>query len=287
VKNDENLEGVDARLDQGIRRLFADTPELDARPDDDARINAAIQQTLRVAGPLARPPLLTRGRMVYLAAAALAVSALAYAAGHETVEPPRVVQAAEAPQTSPSTTVLALEEPKPATSPEPALPTVTPGSLPSAPAARVAVAPSINGGIARPSINAVPSSRATLGPAELFAKANEARHANDTKGAIALYQELQTTFPGSGEASTSRVALGRLLLDRTDEAARAQSLFKAYLEHDPSGALAEEARVGRALAAKRLGDHSAERAAWLELLERHPESVHVERARQRLVVLGN
>lgn len=126
-----------------------------------------------------------------------------------------------------------------------------------------------------------------LGPAELFARANAARRANETTGAIALYEELQSRFPDTREASTSRVALGRLLLDRAGSPSRARALFEAYLEHDPSGPLAEEARVGRALASMQLGDRQTERASWLELLERHPASVQAERARQRIDALGN
>jgi TolA-binding protein len=291
VKNDDSLEGVDARFDQGVRRMFADAQELDARPDDDARIQAAIDRALQIAGPTPRPSLFRRGRWVYLAAAALAVGALAYAAGHGTAEAPHGDQAPESANASPpasgiiGASVNVAEEPKP-TSQEPALPVVTPESLPTAPAARVASTASPN--VApRPTTNVAAPSAAMLGPAELFARANDARRANDTKGAIALYEELQTRFPSSREASTSRVALGRLLLDRAGEPARAQSLFRAYLENDPSGALAEEARMGRALAAMRLGDRAGERAAWLELLDRHPDSVHTERARQRLVDLLN
>jgi len=121
--------------------------------------------------------------------------------------------------------------------------------------------------------------------ADLFARANEARRSGNELGAVDLYRELLATFPGSREATATRVTLGRLLLDRIGDAGGSLALFDAYLAGSPAGTLAEEARVGRALALGRLGRSAEERAAWEDLLARHPDSVHAPRARARLDAL--
>lgn len=275
---------LDDALERSLRRAFSSADELAPHDDDDERVAAAIERTLLAARSRARPPARRSRALVYLVAAALCIGALAYAAERRISShgPPPDERAATAlAEPEPPATGLASESaaqaPAPAESPAPPERATTPEALPEA----SAVAPRV--AVARAPSSAVTS----LGPAELFARANDARRANDTSGAMALYEELQTRFPDTREASTSRVALGRLLLDRAGSPSRARALFEGYLEHDPSGPLAEEARVGRALASMRLGDRAAERAAWLDLLERHPSSVQAERARQRIAALGN
>jgi Tetratricopeptide repeat len=117
---------------------------------------------------------------------------------------------------------------------------------------------------------------------ELFARANEARRHGDTAEAIRLYRLLREGFSGSREEITSRVALGRLLIDRMDQPSQALAMFDRYLVESPDGTLAEEARLGRALALMRLGRSAEERQAWQQLLAAHPRSVQAERARKRL-----
>ena len=117
---------------------------------------------------------------------------------------------------------------------------------------------------------------------ELFARANEARRRGDSAEAIRLYGLLRQRFSGSREEVTSRVALGRMLLDRMDEPSAALSMFDRYLMDSSDGTLAEEARLGRALALMRLGRSAEERQAWQQLLTAHPRSVQAERARKRL-----
>jgi hypothetical protein len=121
-----------------------------------------------------------------------------------------------------------------------------------------------------------------LQASELFARANEARRRGDSAEAIRLYGLLRQRFAGSREEITSRVALGRLLLDRMDEPSAALSMFDRYLMDSADGTLAEEARLGRALALMRLGRSAEERQAWQQLLTAHPRSVQAERARRRL-----
>jgi len=82
------------------------------------------------------------------------------------------------------------------------------------------------------------------------------------------------------------VTLGRLLLDRLGEPERALEEFDAYLAAAPNGTLAEDALVGRAIAFERLGRASDERLAWTDLLTRFPATAQAERARSRLVELG-
>ena len=288
MKHDDPLRDDDPVLDRAIRRAFMSSSEVTARGDDEARIEAAIARTLEARGT--RPPSRSMPRMtVYLVAAALCAGALAYAAVHQRTDTAAddslgsAAPAATADENEAGGTAASLEPAPPVT---PDSPPVTPDSLPSVASVAPGRPPNAPPAAVTPTKRSEPSSDA-LGPAELFARANDARRTNDTKRAVALYEELQSRFPQSREASTSRVALGRLLLDRAGDPARARALFAGYLDRDPSGPLAEEARAGRALAAMRLGDRDSERAAWLELLERHPGSVHAERARQRLSEPGN
>jgi TolA-binding protein len=117
---------------------------------------------------------------------------------------------------------------------------------------------------------------------QLFASANEARRHGDSTQAVKLYRQLQQQFAGTREETTSRVLLGRLLLDRGEDIGQSLTLFTRYLADTPNGTLAEEARLGRALALERLGRAYEERQAWQELLTYHPGSIHAERARKRL-----
>lgn len=123
--------------------------------------------------------------------------------------------------------------------------------------------------------------------AELFARANQLRRADDVNEAVGVYRELQRSFPGSSEALVSRVALGRLLLDRLGNAAGALGQFDSYLASSRGGSLGEEALVGRALALGRLGRASEESRAWSALLAAHPTSTYAARARARIEQLSS
>ena len=117
---------------------------------------------------------------------------------------------------------------------------------------------------------------------ELLARANEARRARSYDEAERTYRTLQRLYPGSREAAVSRVTLGRLLLSSRGDAAGALAQFDHYLQAQPSGVLAEEARVGRAMSLERLGRTDDARAAWRELLASHPDSLHADRARRAI-----
>jgi TolA-binding protein len=121
--------------------------------------------------------------------------------------------------------------------------------------------------------------------AEAFSRANLARREGKVKEAVRLYRTLQERFAGSSEELVSRVALGRLLLDRLGDSRGALVQFNSYLASPGSGALREEAMVGRALALGRLGRVTEERAAWTALLDAWPKSAHAKRAQARLAEL--
>jgi TolA-binding protein len=123
--------------------------------------------------------------------------------------------------------------------------------------------------------------------AEVFARANQLRRAGDANEAVRAYRELQRSFPGSSEALVSRVALGRLLLDRLGNPAGALGQFDSYLASSRGGSLGEEALVGRALAVGRLGRSSEECRAWSTLLIVHPTSTYAARARARIEQLSS
>jgi TolA-binding protein len=117
---------------------------------------------------------------------------------------------------------------------------------------------------------------------QIFSRANEARRRGEYAQALKAYAELQESHANSAEALTSRVAVGRLLLDRLKDPAGALRAFDRYLARQAVGSLAEEARVGRALSLTALGRKAEARKAWQFILQKYPKSVHAERARRRL-----
>jgi TolA-binding protein len=133
---------------------------------------------------------------------------------------------------------------------------------------------------------AKPPALETGSASELFSRANQARRDGKVKEAVRLYRALQERHAGSGEELVSRVALGRLLLDRLGDSRGALVQFNSYLASPGSGALREEAMVGRALALGRIGRTSEERAAWRALLDSWPKSAHAKRAQARLAELA-
>lgn len=154
----------------------------------------------------------------------------------------------------------------------------TPATLPSVPEP-AEVAPLSAVPPAKPAVVDVSSA------AEAFSRANLARRDGKVKEAVRLYRSLQEHFAGSSEELVSRVALGRLLLDRLGDSRGALVQFNSYLASPGRGALREEAMVGRALSLGRLGRSAEERAAWTALLEAWPKSAHAKRAQARLAEL--
>jgi TolA-binding protein len=178
---------------------------------------------------------------------------------------------AQAPSRAPMAVAERIEPPaKPATTPRVALEVSVPALQP-----KIATAPA-------PRSKPVEEAAPTTSAEQVFANANEARRRGDSVLAAKLYRQLQQQFPGTREEINSRYLLGRLLQDRGDDSSQSLALFTRYLAESPNGTLAEEARLGRALALMRLGRPQDERLAWQELLSSHPKSIHAERARKRL-----
>jgi tetratricopeptide (TPR) repeat protein len=166
----------------------------------------------------------------------------------------------------------------------PVLPPDEPEQVPVVMSPPVAPRPVVVAARPRPvePVNVPPPPVAAPSADDLFTAANEARRRGDPQKSLELYTQLARNYPGSREETTSRVLLGRLMLDRGGDPGHALQLFTRYLDENPGGTLAEEARLGRALALTRLGSAKDERLAWQQLLAFHPNSIHAERARKRL-----
>lgn len=122
---------------------------------------------------------------------------------------------------------------------------------------------------------------------EIFAQANAERRAGNLAAASRLYQELQGRYPRSREAEVSRVTVGRLLLEGSQDPKSALEQFDRALRAPNSerAGLAEEALFGRASALMRLGHRDDERSAWQQLIQQYPGSIYADRAHARLAEL--
>jgi tetratricopeptide (TPR) repeat protein len=262
---DAHLEAcVICRLEIRLREDFA--AERRSGGDDAALIARSIDG-VELSPPERLPRKRRRHLRLLLAAAALlgiaAAASLALRRPPPEAPPPRAPELA-APAVVP--VAPRVEQPRAQPAPEPA----QPEALPDPKAPRTPASSSVAQPAAKPSA------------AELFARANAERRAGAIDAALGSYQQLAREYPASREALTSRVAVGRLLLDARGNASGALREFDAYLAQSPAGTLAEEALAGRALSYQRLGRTADERSAWSELLQRFPNTVHRERAEQRL-----
>lgn len=120
--------------------------------------------------------------------------------------------------------------------------------------------------------------------ATMFADANRARRDGNIDRAVALYRSLQARFPSSSESELSRALLAQLLLDR-GKPEEALAGFDHYLS-EGAPVLSAEAWVGRARALEQLGKPEQARAAWRQVQDRFPGSVHARLAATRLAALG-
>jgi TolA-binding protein len=142
--------------------------------------------------------------------------------------------------------------------------------------------------VARPASSTLTTTRPDPSASALFASANSDREQGKHVVATREYRELLEDFPNAPEADLSRATLGRLLLDDGDAMA-ALPLFDAYLQKNETGAAAalrEETMVNRATALERLHRSGEEADAWQALLSAYPQSLHAERARDRLKEIG-
>jgi hypothetical protein len=122
-----------------------------------------------------------------------------------------------------------------------------------------------------------------LSAEQILTAANEARRHGDSVQAAKAYRQLmQPPYAGTRESSLARFNLAKMLQERGEDPGQTLALFTSFLAESPNGTLAEEARLGRAVALQRLGRPQEERQAWQDLLSSHPQSIHAERARKRL-----
>jgi TolA-binding protein len=192
--------------------------------------------------------------------------------------PPAPSAAAPATRPAPRNSRPAAASPPPRRRPAPVDPLAGTGApAPSPAAVRETPAPALDPSpLDRPAPAPPPASAARL-----FADVVHARRAGWLSEAHQAYGELMSRFAGSREERTASVLLGQLTLER-GQPADALARFEGYLGTDPGGALAEEARLGRALALEQLGQRDDARRAWQDLLQKHPRSPHAGRARARL-----
>lgn len=123
-------------------------------------------------------------------------------------------------------------------------------------------------------------------PADLLREANRLRARGQWAEAAATYQKVIDLGPDSAEAYPADVALGNLELQQ-NRALPALSRYEHALARHPNGALAEEARWGKARALRAAGRTAEERAALEDFRTRHPDSPLAPVAQQRLAEIGN
>jgi TolA-binding protein len=261
----QERKAADAEADPLLERAAAALAEdRSPRTNDEALVARAAEGAMRAAASVAGVPIHRKWRM---RPSLLVAAALVLLAGFATGAAWRA-RRVESRSPEPRSDVL-VSPPMPAASPvlgerameRPEEPTATPSAAASP----------------------APASSFQATPAVLFARANDARRRSDP-AAPGFYLDLQKRFPRSAEARLSQVTLGRLYLDRLDDAADALGQFDAYVTGG-GGELEEEALVGRALALQRLGRGAEERRAWQRLLAAYPDSISADRARSRLAVL--
>jgi TolA-binding protein len=119
--------------------------------------------------------------------------------------------------------------------------------------------------------------------AAMFAEANRARRDGNGERAVQLYRALQARYPSAAESELSRALLAQMLLERGN-AEGALAGFDRYLAQD-SPALSAEALVGRARALEQLAKREQAVAAWKQVQNRFPGSVHARLAAARLAAL--
>jgi TolA-binding protein len=263
---------LDAHLElcascRGTRRLGADFDQLAVlQTEDGARIarlsEVAREWALSQQGAPVRVAQRARSRFALALVAACTLLVAAGASGAYAVYKARrvsevgvVPHAAVAPQERAPVAVA----PKVAVAPPPV-------AVPAAEPAREAP-------------RAVPRESAS----ELLERANRARRAGDAQQAIGLFRELTQRHGGSAEARLAEVRLGNLLLERGQSRAAIVE-FDRHLAR--GGSLAPEALYGRARALGALGDESAERKAWADLVRDYPGSPYVGFAERRLKAIS-
>jgi TolA-binding protein len=138
--------------------------------------------------------------------------------------------------------------------------------------------------LAEAEVASATASRAEASPTAkaLLDRARQRLAAGDPRAARNLYRELRRAYPGSSEAATVLVTLGKLELE-LGAPERALAAFDAYTDH--GGALVPEAMSGRIRALRALGRHGDERRAIEQYLARYPTGFEASALRKRLSTL--
>jgi TolA-binding protein len=123
------------------------------------------------------------------------------------------------------------------------------------------------------------ASREAFDAPALFGEANKRRVAGDSAGAVALYTELATRYPGSAEANLAELSLAKLFLASGDPE-RALGYFRRA--GATGGVLGSDALWGEAEALRALGRRGEERETLERLLRRYPSGAYAKAARKRL-----
>lgn len=261
-----------------VERALATQAAVDIAPlRDEELLLARLKRDVGVRLAASPGPRARRKRTV-VAVALLAASVASVATAATVVVMRRAASSHE-------TTVAVRAAGKARPAPPVAAPVAAPAPAPAAEEPRPAEPTAVDAAPPSAELPAPPAAVEATSAAEAFSRANLARRDGKVKEAVRLYRTLQERFAGSSEELVSRVALGRLLLDRLGDSRGALVQFNSYLASPGSGALREEAMVGRALALGRLGRGAEERAAWSALLAAWPKSAHAKHAQARLATL--
>lgn len=101
-----------------------------------------------------------------------------------------------------------------------------------------------------------------------------ARYSGKPGQAIAAYERLRTRFPGTSRAATAAYSLARTHFDQRGAYGEATRWFQQYLQEQPSGPLAREARGRLMESLERSGDGAGARRIAEAYLKRYPEGPH-------------
>lgn len=266
-------------------------PEVATRPGDEAKLGAMVEAALAAPAVEAAPDsTATSGASASRLGWGVAVTgvvvavvvALAWPSGPPPSEEPVALPTVVEEGPPPSKEAAPAEEARTAVELEPA--PRSPAPKPEEEGEEAPVEPSTGGTEAAPTQRSKPAP-AVASAADLLRDANESRRQGEFKAADRLFRQLTRKYPGSREERLARVTHGKLLLDKLGRADDALVRFEQYLDDQPRGTLAEEALVGRAKAARKLGRSGVELEAWQQLLDRFPRSAHAPKAQARIDAL--
>ncbi len=117
---------------------------------------------------------------------------------------------------------------------------------------------------------------------QLLARAQSLRAERRWQAAAAAYSELIRRFPRAGEARSALISLGTIQLAHLDRPRAALVRFERYLRDAGSGALSQEAELGRIRALRALGRGGDEAGAIRRFVAAHPRAMQAPLLEKRL-----